>query len=202
MATVKKGGNYVPGTARVGDPISFFVPLAQGSLTAGTWYRFCPSGSAGNRLTETTIDLGTLPAWLTGVDFTDWGLKILNVGYNEGGQAVPMEVKGITTAGVATVKTRINETLPANAVEWVLFPEILFDLSIILTEDSNNRMDIGIASLDVIAPTVRKIAGIAKNNYNTARQLKTTRVDRLFYRFPSVTGAQEIEWGEHEIMRA
>ena len=197
--TIKRDGNYGIGGVRVGDPISFFLEIAQADITVNRWYRLCPSGNAGNRVSETELDLGTLPSWLDGVDFTDWRIKILNPGYNDGGDASELIVESISDSGRAKLRDRLSVTLPANGVHWVLFPEILFELSIILNHTSTDLMDIGIGHSDILNPDVRKISIVQHGtygDYTTSKTFRTTRVDRFFFRYRAVSGDQNIEWGE------
>ena len=106
------------------------------------------------------------------------------------------KVESVDADGNCKLRSRIlhYESL-SSSVEWVLFLELLFALAITLSADASNPMDVGVADIDAYSPTVRKISEIPVGK---AKKFRTTAVDRFFYRFPTVSGAQEIEWGEHE----
>ena len=80
MTALYKDRNYNVTPNRLGDPVGGLINIDVSEITANTWYRLCPSGSAGAKVTgnRNQLNIGALRADVQNTRFYGWKLKILN----------------------------------------------------------------------------------------------------------------------------
>lgn len=206
MNVMKRDGNYDVAPTRVGPPIGGVLPVSLSSsdsfhVAVNTWYRLMPNGGDAGKTSEKELALGALLEWFVPCDFYDWSLKILNVGYKQ----PPIRIESIDGNGNCKLQDKIQfyDTLPTD-VEWVIYPEMLFPLAFILHSrggGATDYLDIGWLSKDTFAvenDDVRRLESLYKGSFQAGRAIPTIQVDRIVFRFPSLTAAvtQQITWGE------
>lgn len=207
---MKQDMNYNVSETRTGPPLGAVIPVSIASsdslnVLTTAWYRLMPSGNDADKLTETELALGALPAWFLPCNFNGWFLKILNAGYNE---QPPITIDHIDENGNCTLQKRIffYDSLPDD-VEWVIYPDMLFPLSININSrggGATDFADIGWLSRDTFAVAnddVRRIDSINKESLQAGRRIPTTEVDRIVFRFSSLTSGvtQSLGWGETDL---
>ena len=193
--------NHGISPTRKGDPIGGIIDVDVSALTANTWYRLMPSGSAGAKVTgnRKQINLGTLRADVRGTRFHGWFLRILNPSH----QPVVYKVNSITSAGICTLSREPDyyDALPASAIQWVLFPDMDFPMAVTRQSDTTHAVELGIASVDEIAPAtteIRRLFPYRADSRANSVAIRTTDVDRLFYRYTTLgSDDTSLTWGEH-----
>ena len=194
---LKRDRNYSPSFTRNGPPISAILSLAASDITANSWYRLCPSGNAATKTSKTELALGTLRSDVTPGDFHNWELKILNAGYRQS-----LVVNDIDSSGGCKFKKEIEhyDTLPAS-VQWVLYPDLVFPLSVMIDQRSASDADLGWLSEDTYSianANVRLIQRLEDESHQMGVMIMTSQPDRICYRFAN-SGSQIIIWGESQL---
>ena len=176
---------------RSGNPLGgWFTPPS--NVVADTWYRIFPSASDGASVDGDLlgINIGSLRSDI--LDIIGWKIKTLNEGYVRN----YVIDKYDPDSGIATLSGVLDKNLPTN-IKYVLYPKMLFPLGINYSRDASDKIDIGIALEDDIAPsTFNKYDDlVAKESI----MIQASRVDKLFYRFDEITSisSNKFSWGEH-----
>ena len=135
---------------RSGNPLGgWFTPPS--GVAADTWYRIFPSASDGASVDGDPlgINIGTLRSDI--LEIIGWKIRTLNDGYVRD-YVVDKYDAG---SGIATLSSDLDKDLPT-AIEYVLYPKMLFPLCINYSRDAADKMDIGIALENNIAPSTFK----------------------------------------------
>ena len=201
-----RDANFQVTPTRKGDPPGGIIDLPIADLTANQWDRLCPSGDSATIVTGNArqLTLGELRDDVKNTDFYDWKLKILNPEVD----ISPIDVSHIDdSTGLCTLREDIpyHSSLPA-AIEWVLYPVLYFPLLVVLEDNSPDDIEVGIIKIDKYTPLateVRRIYRMNQENSNNSVAVRTDRVDKVFYRFPSLSasGTETIIWSEGIISR-
>ena len=199
--------NFGPTDTRRGDPIGGILDQDSTSLTADEWYRLFPSGTA-SKVSDTPnqLDIGTLRSDISNIKLNTWNLKILNQGYQQILRIANEQSEVLTF----TSDIEYWETL-SSTVQWVLYPNINFPLTIIRDKASaGGILEIGFADKNsdeedpYSSPDISSLYRISDEDFSHGIKIRTTQLHRLFYKFVTLgTNASDKEiliWGELDIV--
>ena len=205
FAQFKRDSDGQVGSIRSGAIPIERISLTAANVTADTWYRLMPSGNAATKESGNQIDLGTsaIRGSLLPQNFAGWKLKILNAGYFQ-----TFRVDRISSALLVDLGRPITlPGTPATALQWVLYPDIIQGVTLGIPQNTVDvYVDIGHApgddGIDEYAPSdteIRFIKRIAKESLDTIFKYRGDDIEKLFYRYPTATGANVLEWGEFDV---
>lgn len=192
MNSLVRDNNFVSTLIRSGIGIQGFLSLTADDLTANTWYRLMPNGNDGSPVTDEPdqLNIGTLRSDILTVE--GWHLNILNTGNFQEHNIRRLDEE------VAVLEKHIYAAgkLPADGVEYVIYPKIVNPFGI--NYAGNQNIDIGIALTDVYAPAASDIKKVSDIQDGKLLLYHFSRLDRIFYRFTTVTSGETytLSWGE------
>ena len=186
------GNRLLPGL-RAGTPVAGYYEIDTASTTADTWYRFFPSGSDAEKVTNNKkqINIGTLRSDMKHIN--GWHLKTLNT------EHVNTYVINGYNNDIADLSDDLKSELPNTAIEYVLYPRNIQTLNLNYSEDSEENIEVGYVVDDVISPADSDITTIGFIAPGGAIIIPATASDKVFYKFAIVDDAF-ISWGEHLII--
>ena len=203
MATaMKNDSNYNVTNTRDCDPPGGCITHAQTDITRNAWYRLMPNGNTGAKVAgnRRQLNLGELRDDVKATDFSGWFLRILNESHN-----IPvMIVSHCNDDGLCTFTEDPEryDALPDGSIEWVLYPDVLFPFSITKDQGFNQAIQIGSTQYDrlsILSTEIRPVYNLSHESLSNTVALRTSRVDRLFYRTTAaLTSAMQLCWGEFE----
>jgi len=175
------------------------------NLSANTWYRLMPQDTGAKVSGDNRqLDIGTLRSDLRNADIIDWHLKILTAGYED--HFV------IEAYDPATGYAKINSSLHGGNIEthigrlpasyaYVLYPELLNEFCINYMNTATDTLDIGYVAKDVLNPASSEVIKLTQLSPGQLVTIRSRSVDKVFYRFPTLTASAEndISWGEHYV---
>lgn len=166
---------------------------ALSTATANTWVRFLPHGNDAQIVTDEPkqLNVGSLRADV--LTLKGWKLKILNAG-----RSLDYRIINYVSPNIVLEKGIDNyETLPSGSIEYVLFPEVILPLGVTLHPDATDDVELGFTDEDAYTPS--RILPYSFVQAGRFSYFQTKHVDKLFYRFPSVSGSfkGDMYWGEH-----
>ena len=173
---------------RSGKPVGGWFTPASG-IVVDTWYRVCPDASDGASVNDPFgINIGSLRSDILEID--GWRIKTLNEGYVRS----YVVDKYDADSGIATLSSELSKDLPS-AIEYVLYPKMLFPLCINYSRDAADKMDIGIALEDDINPATKKKYDDLESKESII--LQCSEVDKVFYRFAELSdrASDQFSWG-------
>ena len=199
MSIYLRDNNRVPTLIRQGNAIGGKLSLAGSGLTANRWYRLMPHANNGALVDDNDrkLNIGTLRSDVLQIE--DWNLIILNAGYiqartiidhidNEVRFGKPIDhIDGLKAAGLES------------AIEFVMFPTLLNPLGINYKSGPDADMQIGITKEDKFNTASIDIKELDDIPAGELLMLNFSRIDRMFYRFPTVDSSTTyvFSWGEH-----
>lgn len=165
------------------------------ALAANTWSRLMPHGSAAAISDEEGwfLNIGSLPTDIeAGVGLLGWDVVILNDGNY---QIHTVEMMSGAVLGLATKIEGV-----ATGIQYVLRPPLVNAFVFNYSAAADDTVELGYTltnAYSVTAPIA--LAALAPGQ---SLVLPIRQVERLFYRFPTVTMNAEntISWGEHYIV--
>lgn len=188
-----KDENYNVTQIRNGLGVSGYNTFSSVGNSDSQWTRLMPSGNDGALVSgeEKQLDLQTIRDDV--LDATGWNLYILNAGNFR--EHIITNVNG----SVVTLENAVNQNLPAAAVEYVLFPDVIVPFSI--TSMNAFIVDVGLTTEDVLNPTgIKKIGMIPTASDSNAKQivLPMNAIDKIFFKKNSGSAMNvSLSWGEH-----
>lgn len=199
MSSFLRDYNRVPTLNREGNAIGGKLSLSGSDLTADSWYRLMPGSNTGALVDDNDrkLNIGTLRSDI--LEIEQWNLVILNQGYidyhlivdhigNEVTLKKPIaHINGLKNAGLGS------------AIEFVMFPTLLNPLGINYKSGPAADMQIGVFKDDVYNPVSTEIKELDDIPAGELLMLNCSRIDRIFYRFPTVDSGTTyvFSWGEH-----
>ena len=214
--------NYKDAHTRQGPPIMVKTRIRQDVIgtSAGTtptpWIRICPSGNTAEKVTgnKKQLDLqmqaamsivGFDPEFVAGGSLDGWKLRILNPGF-------PQVHRIVSNNGgtVVTLHEELDDRIPDDGIEWVVYPEALFPITIQASGVIAFDMEVGYIKDDIytLTPTdAMTIYGDLQRMPDEilAIDIRTDRLDRIAVRFPRNDAAiagdtgETIRWGEFTV---
>lgn len=199
MSTYSRDFNRVPTPIRQGNGIGGKLSLSGSALTADTWYRLMPHANNGALVdgNDRKLNIGTLRADI--LEIEQWHLIILNQGYIEYHQIVDYIGNEVTLKRPIAHIDGLNNAGLGSAIEFVLFPTLLNPLGINYKSGPDADMQVGRANGDNFDPALLTIKELDDIPAGELLMLNFSRIDRIFYRFPTVDSGTTyvFSWGEH-----
>lgn len=193
MNSFSTDANQRPTIVREDLPIGGLHAIS--SATADTWVRLLPHGNTAAIVTDkpTELNIGNLRADV--LTLKGWKLKILNPG-----RSLDYRIIDYVSPNIV-LETGLDNyrTLPSGSIEYVLYPEVILPFGVTLHPDATDDVELGFAEEDAYSPS--RIVPFSYVQAGKFAYFQTKHVDKLFYRFPSVSGSfkGDMSWGEHYV---
>lgn len=189
----KVDGNHHPTGLRSLGAIGGEISLPDG-VTRDTWHRLMQAGNTGVVVDEYNLNLPNLRDDISPGRIEGWEVKILNAGY-----VSHNVVEDADSTGAIRLANRISfyKELPASGVEWVLFPEMVFEWSFVVKGGGAGAVKLGMAVDDAYSPSVKPYFSFAKATGHQSIRLRIAEIDKVFYQIGTGTGKTDIGWGEY-----
>ena len=201
MSIYLRGLNRVPTPIRQGNAIGGKLSFAGSGLTANTWYRLMPHANNGALVdgNDRKLNIGTLRSDI--LEIEQWNLLVLNQEY--------ISYHIIVDHDRDSSEVRFEEPIPyaeglrsaglESSIEFVLFPTLLNPLGINYKSGPDADMQIGVAKDDIFDTASVTIKALDDIPAGELLMLNFSRIDRIFYRFPTVDSGTTytFSWGEH-----
>ncbi len=193
MSSFSTDANRRPTIVREDLPVGGLHAIS--SATANTWVRLLPHGNTAATVADkpTELNIGSLRADV--LTLKGWKLKILNAG-----RSLEYKIINYVSPNIVLEKSLDNyQTFASAAIEYVLYPEVILPFGVTLHPDATDDVELGFADEDAYSPS--RIVPYTLVQAGKLAYFQTKHVDKLFYRFPSVSGSfkGDMAWGEHYV---
>lgn len=190
MNSFSTDANKRPTIVREDLPVGGLYAIS--SATVNTWVRLLPHGNTATTVTDKPkeLNIGSLRADV--LTLKGWKLKILNAG-----RSLDYRIIDYVSPNIVLEDALDNyETLPSDSVEYVLYPEVILPFGVTLHPDATDDVELGFASVDAYTPS--RIVPYTLLEAGNLGYFQTKHVDKLFYRFPTVSDSfkGDMSWGE------
>ena len=195
-----------PGSPSSGDLFRFNADVASGLTwmdTDGTTALTTASKNDTARYNGTNwVKQFGLRADIRNSVFYDWRLLIKSAGYMSEHRIDKIDgwIATIQDGGEnSRDKTKFRRELSPRGIEYVLSPILIKEFYVTNADDSDDTVQIGMINKDVYDPSDAGIWIIAEIAPGKSYELPFDSVDRIFYRYPtlSATPTNKLIWGEH-----
>ena len=187
--------NGMPTAIRDGRGIGGELAIDVSALTANTWYRLMPHRNDGALVSDNNRQLNINTLRSDVLEIEGWLLNILNAGYQQTHVIAGHEGNVVTLREALRHTDGLRDANLQNAIEFVLYPVPVNPFCLFYYTASQD-IEIGVAKEDTYTPATIKTRATVGGD--TQLVLNFSRIDQIFYRFPTLPSADTaLSWGEH-----